>query len=121
MTCRNSTEPPVLYYRLIVARAHLGRRKTEFVTVYVRTDLEPVELMFNLGKPLAGIKRVDELTRVSEAAFVAAVVGGGHCFVAVRREAVLCPGLPRHCADKLRRARRYETNRRVARLNDPTE
>lgn len=83
MTFPQGSQPLVRYYRLVVARGHLGRGKTEYATVYVRTVLGPSDLMFNRGKPIAGIKRVVELAPLLADDFAAAIARGEDCFAAV--------------------------------------
>ncbi|MHB8995291.1 MAG: hypothetical protein ACYC63_08595 [Armatimonadota bacterium] len=118
MTFHTSSQQPTNYYRLVVATAHLGRCKTEYATVFVRTALDPFDLMFNCGKPIAGIKRVVELQELSEEQFLAAVASKRHCFVAAMREVLTASRAFHPSLHKLRRARRYNNNRERARLEN---
>lgn len=118
MTFSTADQSTARYYRLTVARGHLGRGKTEFEAVYVRTRLDPVDLMLNRGKPIASIKRVVELRLITRDQFYAAADRGENCFAAVVRRpgAAACPS--GHTVRKARRARRYEINRRRKQLQD---
>lgn len=112
MTFNRPNQPSVRCYRLTVARAHLGRSRTEYATVYVRTTLEPADLMFNRGKPIAGIKRVVELALLPDSEYEKAVEQGENCFTAVIRETSLLVWTPDSILRKFRRARRYEMSLR---------
>ncbi|MCE5308710.1 MAG: hypothetical protein LLG20_13815, partial [Acidobacteriales bacterium] len=53
------------YFRLQVARGHLGRGHTEYEARYVSTFMPVADLYANHGKAIAGIKRVTALSPVT--------------------------------------------------------
>ena len=68
------------YYRVQVALAHLGTHSTEYDCWHIATKASAVDVKFNAGHMLPGVRDVSEVEAVTESQYNAVRRQGGKAF-----------------------------------------